>query len=178
MKKKMTNKSKGLLTMLSVSALIICYVTFKLDFKKHPSDAPYLDEDYIFTKYELDTVDVDIDEDYVRWYTIDTVWYEVVEPVTIFDERLNLPFLFLFSILLITYFINRSGEIWERKFIIDKIITISIATMIIAYIMVFSSDEVGEGMAGFEIIGLVINLGIIIFVWKIITGISKKKGAK
>jgi hypothetical protein len=77
--KKWTEKSIGIAAMLILSMLIVCYVTFKNDCTKHPSDAPYLEEDYVFTKYELDTVEV-IVEDGVRWYTIDTVWFEYVNP--------------------------------------------------------------------------------------------------
>jgi len=76
--KKWTEKSIGIAAMLILSMLIVCYVMFKDDYT-WKVDAPYLDEDYIFTKYELDTVEVII-EDGVRWYTIDTVWFEYVDP--------------------------------------------------------------------------------------------------
>lgn len=72
----MTSKSRAILIMLTVSALIICYVIFE---PKHTVtvDAPWEKEDYTFTKYDLDTVEV-IVEDGIRWYTIDTIWYEDV----------------------------------------------------------------------------------------------------
>ena len=68
----------GIMLILSIAIVILGYYATIVPCTSH--DAPYLDEDYIFTKYELDTVDV-IYEDGIRWYTIDTIWYEVVEQV-------------------------------------------------------------------------------------------------
>jgi len=73
----MTSKSRGILVMLTVSGLIICAVLFPSRDKKLPPhhnakciiEKPHYHDG---EKYWLDTVEV-IEEDGVRWYTLDTI---------------------------------------------------------------------------------------------------------
>ena len=86
-----------------------------------------------------------------------------------------LSFLYIGYITLTTYFINRSSKFWERRLIIDKAVAIIVMLSMVVGLTLITN---GAGIQSFGIIGSLIIIGIFLFVWKKITGIAKKQGAK